>query len=573
MNAIISPPGAGIGPSHDCAVFMIDLEGKISSWNAEAARFNGMQTENILGCDFTNLFTPGVGAGGKPSYDLATVARQGGYVGEGWRQDNNGVKFWANIVMTTMSDSNGALSGFCAVIRDLGENSLGAQQFRLAIEAAPTGMLVVDQSGRIALVNSQIENLFGYTRAELIGQAVELLVPERFRGAHPGFRSGFFGAPHARMMGAGRDLYGLHKDGREVPIEIGLNPLETSEGAFVLSSIVDITERKRASEQFRLAIEASPTGMIMVNRDGRIVMVNAHVEALFGYAREELIGHAVEMLVPQQLRQNHPGFRQDFFKAPHSRPMGAGRDLRGLHKSGAEIPVEIALNPLTTADGEFVLCSVVNITERIRVQHERETLLQEIHHRIKNNLQVVSSLISIQLNRTDDVISRDSLSGCAARVQAIALIHAMLYQTHDYLHISFSEYVHRLAGNVFSAAEGGAGVGRISLELAVDNVELHVDKAVPCGLILNELITNALKHGFPDDIHGIVRVELRVAGHDRLCLIVKDNGAGMPSHWNLLEAKSVGMQLVRELAMQLRATLEIERSDWTAFKLEFSSEV
>ena len=562
MNAPASPRGAA--PGHDCAVFIVDLDGEIVSWNAGASRFNGMQAKNILGRVFSNVFAPGD--------ELAAVAERGGYAGDGWCLGTDGVKFWASIVITAMSDAAGTATGFCVVVRDLGDNSLGAQHFRLAIEAAPTGMIVTDAAGRIVLVNAHIEKLFGYARAELTGQPVELLVPPRFRGAHPSARSAFFRAPHARMMGAGRDLYGLRKDGQEVPIEIGLNPLETPEGVFVLSSIVDITERKRASEQFRLAIEASPTGMIMVDREGCIVLVNAHVEALFGYAREDLIGRAVDMLVPQRLRQRHPGFRHDFSKAPHTRPMGAGRDLRGLHKSGAEIPIEIALNPIDTSDGAFVLCSVVNITERIRVQHERETLLKEIHHRIKNNLQVVSSLISIQLNRTDDPASRDSLGGCAARVQAIALIHAMLYQTRDYLHIQFSEYVDRLAGNVFSVAEGGAGGGRVSLELAVENVELHVDKAVPCGLILNELITNALKHGFPDDRHGIVRVELGAAGADRLCLIVRDNGVGAPSHLDLLEVKSMGMQLVRELAMQLRSTLAIERDDWTSFKLEFSRE-
>jgi PAS domain S-box-containing protein len=374
-------------------------------------------------------------------------------------------------------------------------------------------------------------------------------------------------------MGAGRDLYGLHKNGREVPIEIGLSPLKTAEGMFVLSAIVDISERKRATEQFRLAIEAAPTGMIMVDGKGRIVMVNAHVEVLFGYAREELIGHTVDMLVPIGLRPQHPGFRQGFFKAPHARAMGAGRDLRGLHKNGEEIPVEIALNPLETSEGQFVLCSVVNITERIQAQQQRETLLQEIHHRVKNNLQVVSSLINIQFSRTDDLASRNSLSECAARVQAIALIHAMLYQTHDYLHIPFSEYAYRLADNVFSLAAGAPKSDRIALELAIDDVELHVDKAVPCGLILNELITNALKHGFPNDRHGIVRVELSVVGPNRLCLVVKDNGVGLPFGLLPLEAKSVGMQLVRALAKQLRSSLQLEQDEWTSFKLEFSSEV
>jgi PAS domain S-box-containing protein len=573
MNRISVPLGAEPGQTHEASVFMVSPEGTIACWNAEAKHFNGMQARDLAGRDFSSFYTLEDVAEGKPAYELAVAAKEGWYAGEGWRLHGDGSKFWATVTMTAMNDSHDRLIGFCAVFRDTREDIFGTQQFHLAIEAAPTGMMVVDLAGRIVLVNAQIESLFGYARAELIGQPVELLVPPRFREAHPRSRAEFFNAPHARPMGAGRDLYGLHKDGREVPIEIGLNPLKTAEGMFVLNSIVDISERKRASEQFRLAIEAAPTGMIMVDREGCIVMVNAHVEVLFGYAREELIGRTVDILVPVGLRPHHTGFRQGFFKAPHARSMGAGRDLRGLHKNGEEIPVEIALNPLETSEGQFVLCSVINITERVQAQQQRETLLQEIHHRVKNNLQVVSSLINIQFSRTDDTASRNSLSECAARVQAIALIHAMLYQTHDYLHISFSEYAHRLAHNVFGAADDAPNSGRISLELAIDDVELHVDQAVPCGLILNELITNALKHGFPNDRHGIVRVELSVASPDRLCLVVKDNGVGLPLGLAPLEAKSVGMQLVRALAKQLHSTLQLEQNEWTSFKLEFSSEV
>ncbi|HEX2733546.1 MAG TPA: PAS domain S-box protein, partial [Polyangiaceae bacterium] len=123
------------------------------------------------------------------------------------------------------------------------------EQFRLAIEAAPTGMLIVDSNGQIALVNSQIEKLFGYERAALVGQPVEMLVPERFRSQHPQYRAHFLARPAFRPMGAGRDLYGLHKNGSEIPIEIGLNPLRTAQGDFVLSSVVDITERKRAERE------------------------------------------------------------------------------------------------------------------------------------------------------------------------------------------------------------------------------------------------------------------------------------------------------------------------------------
>jgi PAS domain S-box-containing protein len=130
------------------------------------------------------------------------------------------------------------------------------EQFRLALEAAPTGMLMMDEAGTIALVNAQIETLFGYGRDELLGKRLEMLVPERFRAHHPALRKTFFGDPKTRVMGAGRELYGLRKDGTEVPVEIGLNPLQTPEGSFVLSSIADITERKLAYEaQQRMTAE------------------------------------------------------------------------------------------------------------------------------------------------------------------------------------------------------------------------------------------------------------------------------------------------------------------------------
>src|SRR6185369_5375868 len=119
----------------------------------------------------------------------------------------------------------------------------------------------------------------------------EILVPERFRKSHGGFRESFFNQPQARAMGAGRDLFGLRKDGVEVPVEIGLNPIQTSEGTFVLASIIDITERKRAEERFRLVVEAAPNAMIMVGQEGRITLVNSQTEKLFGYAREVLLGH------------------------------------------------------------------------------------------------------------------------------------------------------------------------------------------------------------------------------------------------------------------------------------------
>jgi PAS domain S-box-containing protein len=177
-------------------------------------------------------------------------------------------------------------------------------------------------------------------------------------------------------MGAGRDLFGLRKDGRQVPIEIGLNPITIAESDFVMASIIDITARKQAEGQFRLVVEAAPNAMILVGTDGKISLVNTQAEILFGYNREELLNQPVEMLVPAPLRTNHQADRDTFFKKPSTRPMGAGRDLFGLCKNGRQVPIEIGLNPITTLEGKFVLASIIDITERKQAELEIADLLQ-----------------------------------------------------------------------------------------------------------------------------------------------------------------------------------------------------
>ena len=254
-------------------------------------------------------------------------------------------------------------------------------------------MVMINRTGEIVMVNAQAERVFGYARAELLGQPMEMLVPERFRGHHPGLRATFSADPQPRAMGAGRDLYGLKKDGSEFPVEIGLNPIETDEGPMVLSAIVDITERKAAERalrdsetaaerRFRLVVEAAPNAMVMINRAGAIVMVNAQTERVFGYERAELLGQPVEMLVPERFRGHHPGLRATFFADPQARPMGAGRELFGRRKDGREFLIEIGLNPIETDEGPMVLSAIVDITERkaaetaLKVSQAR---LQELH--------------------------------------------------------------------------------------------------------------------------------------------------------------------------------------------------
>lgn len=248
------------------------------------------------------------------------------------------------------------------------------ETFRLMVEAAPNAMIMVNSAGKIVFANIQAEILFGYPREELMGQLIEILIPQKFEANHPAYRNHFFADPKSRAMGAGRDLFAIRKDKTEFPVEIGLNPITTPDGPMVLAAVIDITERKRAEEKFRLAVEAAPNAMIMVNHEGKITLVNTQAEMLFGYPREELMGQTIEMLIPQKFKAHHPGYRNQFFQEPQTRSMGAGRDLFGLRKDGNEVPIEIGLNPIKTGEGTFVLASIIDITERKRMAAEMQTM-------------------------------------------------------------------------------------------------------------------------------------------------------------------------------------------------------
>jgi PAS domain S-box-containing protein len=157
----------------------------------------------------------------------------------------DGSRFWATVLITAVYDNNGTLLGFSKLTRDTTERKRTEERFQRVVEAAPSAMIMVGADGLMTLVNNQTEKLFAYHRSELLGQNIEMLIPSRFRSNHGDQLGKFFAAPVARAMGAGRDLFGVRKDGREVPIEIGLSPIVTEHGQFVLAAVIDITERKR----------------------------------------------------------------------------------------------------------------------------------------------------------------------------------------------------------------------------------------------------------------------------------------------------------------------------------------
>ena len=329
-------------------------------------------------------------------------------------------------------------------------------------------------------------------------------------------------------------------------------------------------------QSFRRVVEWAPNAMVMVDASGCIVLVNAETERVFGYRRADLVGQSVEVLVPARLVAHHAAYRGGFFADPTPRPMGSGRDLFARHADGSEFPVEIGLNPIETEDGVMVLASIVDITERKRSQQrleraleEKTVLLNELHHRVKNNLQMISSLLSLQADHSDDANLREALRESQNRVKAMGLSHQLLYEHKDFSRVDLGEYLARLAQLLLSAYRTHSGRVGLDLDLPLAKHYVGLERAIPCGLAVNELVTNAFKHAFPNQRRGAITIALAAADDGDILLVVADDGIGLPADFDLKTTKSLGLRLVPLLVDQLNGVLAVERGIGSRFALRF----
>jgi PAS domain S-box-containing protein len=328
----------------------------------------------------------------------------------------------------------------------------------------------------------------------------------------------------------------------------------------------------RLQEQYRVVTEALNDAVFTLDAEARFTFGNAAGERLMGYRLDELIGRSfMDLVAPENLPELTDRFRRAI--AGEAIPPHVWAEM--IRKDGGRVPIELSMANLVL-DGRIIgrvgvardITDRQHAEEQIRASlQEKEVLLKEIHHRVKNNLQIISSLLNLQSKYINDPPALQMFIDSQNRVKSMALIHEILFRSRDITKIDFSEYIKTISVQIFRSY--GAYSKKIGLEVQVKDIMLDVDAAIPCGLIVTELVSNSLKHAFSDGREGSINIELFANDLGILTLIVKDNGIGLPHHIDLRCVDSLGLKLVVALVNQLSGKVEVDNTFGTTFMITF----
>jgi PAS domain S-box-containing protein len=489
-----------------------------------------------------------------------------------------------------VSDPSGRITRLALSSRDVTDRRQLEETLRSTVEflrqilesSTTVAIISVNHSGRILYWNTGAAHILGFTSEEMVGHRTfgSLLPPEA-------------AAEQTALLALSRGIVAGHqsesrvfpvirKDGSSRLLRIALSPQAgTQEDVLgILMIAEDITEQETAKQEAELAerklrllaftLNCARDAFIISDLKNTILFVNQATVEMYGFAEEELVGKNVRLLRPADFP---PDLTEQIRTG--TRAGGWAGEVQNVRKNGESFPIELWTSTVRNDQGEPVALVGVarEITRRKLVEarlrtslREKEVLLKEIHHRVKNNLQVISSLLSLQASKLpgDDMV--DILKESQTRVKSMALVHEELYQSDDFSRIDFADYAHRLTTSLFHTYR--PETTPITLAVDVEEIFLTVDTAIPCGLIINELVSNALKYAFHGRESGRVVIRLARDGEEYR-LTIADDGIGLPGNIDPETAESLGLQLVNTLTRQLGGTLTVTRGGGTQFTVAF----
>ena len=492
--------------------------------------------------------------------------------------------FWA-IISVISQNSSSEFPWFSYMIQDISDRKRmetriqeSELRFRLAFEDAATGMTLVDLDGRFAKVNRSLCEIVGYSSAEL----TTLTFPEI---THPDDLETDLEYVRQLLSGEIRTYQFqkryIHKQGHSVWIQLSVSLVRDLKDRpqYFIAQIQDISDRKRmetrireSEQRFRLAFENAVTGMTLFAVDGYFLKANRSLCDILGYTNKELIAlRFQEITHPDDLETGTKNIRQLLAGEIRSCQF----QKRYIHKQGHSIWVLVSISLVRDIKNrpQYFIAQIQDISDRRAAEIEltkslqdKEVMLQEIHHRVKNNLQVICSLLNLQSRYLKEEKIIRAFKETQNRVKSMALVHQQLYQSNNLSEIVLSSYVKQLIGNLSRAY---SITSQIEYSLEIADFELDLDTAVPCGLIINEIVTNAIKYAFPATQRGEISIHAHANSENNLALTIGDNGIGLKPDYDPETSKSLGLRLVKSLTEQLQGKLDIISSQNSGTKFEF----
>jgi PAS domain S-box-containing protein len=579
-------------------IWVADLDFKFTYVSPSAARVLGYTPEEALEQGLSGALTPASAeavaqavAGSLEAARAGKADQKGSLFLELELKRKDGTTLWTETVGRLLLGPGGEPAGITGVTRDISKRKKAERELKESEERYETlfrnshlGVYRTTPDGRFLMANPALVQMLGYaTFEELAARSL----------GEVGYEAGYPRADFKKRIDSDGEVRGyeavwMRRDGSRIFVRENAKVARDDKGAirFYEGTVEDVTERVIAEQVIRRdrdllnrILETSPAGILMLNKQGNISYANPRAEEILGLTREDLFN--LPFGGPSWSITDQDGNAVASGDMPFQKVMRSGQplyDSRFTMRPPGRAKVHLSLNaaPLFDAAGkpDAVVFALEDVTGEVKSEEklrsslkEKEILLREVHHRVKNNLQIIYSLLNLGSRGIREGAELDALRECRNRIKSMSLLHETLYRSKDLTRIDFYNYVRKVVTELFQSF--GVKADEVALRLEVEDVQMGIDAAIPAGMLITELVSNSLKHAFPAGRKGEICVQVTADESGLVTMVLADDGVGLPRWLDFRTSESLGMQLVNTLTDQLGGSIELNRAKGTQFTVRF----